>query len=366
MWDAFCTCTCTQRNVIKCNETFAQVGDVIDIITKSPMGTWTGMLNGRVGNFKFIYVDVLRKETSGAHLETHLHRVRHKSTVQEVLKRLSLEVLYWFHAATQSSSSQEAVPSSSEHIFRPSCFIRSIPRVCSWAVTKLWMIWWGWGRIIWWSWMWLIRSTGSVCLPLSTPCSNCAVSNETHPRTAERFESRKRSRDMNPFLDEIGKVPRLKLKRLKITGLRGISLIKDNLILSYLSSSTQFSSNQTMVSALQLTVSWRMRLIERPEAPPRTETPAAPCHPTARTTSQRKQTFIFSPSTLYQLTRQLHKKTKSFQWNACITFSVATDLIFLQLWNMERCAIKGSRWPKTTSSPIFHVFQNKTCKPGGC
>ncbi|XP_063343391.1 SAM domain-containing protein SAMSN-1b isoform X1 [Pelmatolapia mariae] len=64
-----------------------KVGDVIDIITKPPMGIWTGMLNGRIGNFKFIYVDVLRKEN----LETQIHRVRHKSTVQEVLKRLSLE-----------------------------------------------------------------------------------------------------------------------------------------------------------------------------------------------------------------------------------------------------------------------------------
>lgn len=73
------------RNVIKLND-FTQVGDVIDIITKPPMGIWTGMLNGRIGNFKFIYVDVLRKEN----LETQIHR--HKSTVQEVLKRLSLEV----------------------------------------------------------------------------------------------------------------------------------------------------------------------------------------------------------------------------------------------------------------------------------
>lgn len=218
MWDAFCTCTCTQRNVIKCNETFAQVGDVIDIITKSPMGTWTGMLNGRVGNFKFIYVDVLRKETSGAHLETHLHRVRHKSTVQEVLKRLSLEVLYWFHAATQSSSSQEAVPSSSEHIFRPSCFIRSIPRVCSWAVTKLWMIWWGWGRIIWWSWMWLIRSTGSVCLPLSTPCSNCAVSNETQTGSSKdswEVWIQKEVKRHEPFLRWDRKSTQAKAKEIK-------------------------------------------------------------------------------------------------------------------------------------------------------
>lgn len=83
------------RNVIKWND-FTQVGDVIDIITKPPMGIWTGMLNGRIGNFKFIYVDILRKEN----LETQIHRVRHKSTVQEVLKRLSLEVfcsyLNWF------------------------------------------------------------------------------------------------------------------------------------------------------------------------------------------------------------------------------------------------------------------------------
>lgn len=75
------------RNVIKWND-FTQVGDVIDIITKPSMGIWTGMLNGRIGNFKFIYVDILRKEN----LETQIHRVRHKSTVQEVLKHLSLEV----------------------------------------------------------------------------------------------------------------------------------------------------------------------------------------------------------------------------------------------------------------------------------
>lgn len=68
-----------------------KVGDVIDIIAKPPMGIWTGMLNGRVGNFKFIYVDVLTEEGSKTHEETQIHEVRHKSTVHEVLKRLSLE-----------------------------------------------------------------------------------------------------------------------------------------------------------------------------------------------------------------------------------------------------------------------------------
>ncbi|KAK2828870.1 hypothetical protein Q5P01_019904 [Channa striata] len=67
-----------------------KVGDVIDIISKPPMGIWTGMLNGRRGNFKFIYVDVLTEESP----ETCSQRVRHKSTIQEVLKRLSLEEYY--------------------------------------------------------------------------------------------------------------------------------------------------------------------------------------------------------------------------------------------------------------------------------
>uniref|UniRef100_A0A3Q1ELV9 SAM domain, SH3 domain and nuclear localisation signals 1b n=1 Tax=Acanthochromis polyacanthus TaxID=80966 RepID=A0A3Q1ELV9_9TELE len=68
-----------------------KVGDVIDIIAKPPMGIWTGMLNGRMGNFKFIYVDVLTEESSKTHQETQIHEASHKSTVHEVLKRLSLE-----------------------------------------------------------------------------------------------------------------------------------------------------------------------------------------------------------------------------------------------------------------------------------
>uniref|UniRef100_A0A8C2ZKY0 SAM domain, SH3 domain and nuclear localisation signals 1b n=1 Tax=Cyclopterus lumpus TaxID=8103 RepID=A0A8C2ZKY0_CYCLU len=62
-----------------------QVGDVIDIIAKPSMGIWNGMLNGRMGNFKFIYVDVLTEESPHTHMETQRRRVRHKSTVQELL-----------------------------------------------------------------------------------------------------------------------------------------------------------------------------------------------------------------------------------------------------------------------------------------
>uniref|UniRef100_A0A8C5EDU9 SAM domain-containing protein SAMSN-1-like n=1 Tax=Gouania willdenowi TaxID=441366 RepID=A0A8C5EDU9_GOUWI len=64
-----------------------KVGNIIDIIAKPPMGIWKGVLHGRIGSFKFIYVDLLPEENLG----TPLLEVRQKSTVQEVLKRLSLE-----------------------------------------------------------------------------------------------------------------------------------------------------------------------------------------------------------------------------------------------------------------------------------
>lgn len=36
-------------------------GDIIEIISKPPMGTWMGLLNNKVGTFKFIYVDVINE-----------------------------------------------------------------------------------------------------------------------------------------------------------------------------------------------------------------------------------------------------------------------------------------------------------------
>ncbi|XP_019713264.1 SAM domain-containing protein SAMSN-1-like [Hippocampus comes] len=68
-----------------------KVGDVIDIIHKRPMGIWTGMLNNKIGNFKFIYVD--EKAAPETHEEVQNHRAPQKctSTIHEVLRRLSLE-----------------------------------------------------------------------------------------------------------------------------------------------------------------------------------------------------------------------------------------------------------------------------------
>ncbi|KAM8977009.1 SAM domain-containing protein SAMSN-1 [Pelodytes ibericus] len=68
-------------------------GDIIDIIFKTPMGIWTGMLNNKVGNFKFIYVDIISEEE----IPPRKIIVRRKSkrprpkTLQELMERLNLQ-----------------------------------------------------------------------------------------------------------------------------------------------------------------------------------------------------------------------------------------------------------------------------------
>ncbi|XP_042709300.2 SAM and SH3 domain-containing protein 3 isoform X2 [Chrysemys picta bellii] len=68
-------------------------GDIIGIIEKPPVGTWTGMLNNRVGSFKFIYVDIIPEEPVPARKS----RVQSKSkrpkpkTLHELLERINLE-----------------------------------------------------------------------------------------------------------------------------------------------------------------------------------------------------------------------------------------------------------------------------------
>ncbi|XP_051766267.1 SAM domain-containing protein SAMSN-1b isoform X1 [Ctenopharyngodon idella] len=70
-----------------------KVGDIIEIISKPAMGIWTGMLNGKVGSFKFIYVDVLVEEIiPEPRIRSHRRSRRPRpKTLQEFLERLSLE-----------------------------------------------------------------------------------------------------------------------------------------------------------------------------------------------------------------------------------------------------------------------------------
>ncbi|XP_030886301.1 SAM domain-containing protein SAMSN-1 isoform X1 [Leptonychotes weddellii] len=68
-------------------------GDIIDIICKTPVGMWTGMLNNKVGNFKFIYVDVISEEEA-APKKIKAHRksgIEKPKTLQEFLERIHLQ-----------------------------------------------------------------------------------------------------------------------------------------------------------------------------------------------------------------------------------------------------------------------------------
>ncbi|XP_032363040.1 SAM domain-containing protein SAMSN-1a isoform X1 [Etheostoma spectabile] len=72
-----------------------KVGDIINVISKPPMGIWTGMLNNKVGNFKFIYVDVLvekeEKEEAPKIRQQKLCKRPRPKTLLELLERLNLE-----------------------------------------------------------------------------------------------------------------------------------------------------------------------------------------------------------------------------------------------------------------------------------
>uniref|UniRef100_A0A3Q1JSL2 Uncharacterized protein n=2 Tax=Anabas testudineus TaxID=64144 RepID=A0A3Q1JSL2_ANATE len=72
-----------------------KVGDIINIISKPPMGIWTGMLNNKVGNFKFIYVDILvekEEEEEGPKIrQQKLCKRPRPKTLLELLERLNLK-----------------------------------------------------------------------------------------------------------------------------------------------------------------------------------------------------------------------------------------------------------------------------------
>lgn len=66
-------------------------GDIIDIICKTPMGIWTGMLNNKVGNFKFIYVDIISEEEAPRKIIRRKSKRPRPKTLQELLERFNLQ-----------------------------------------------------------------------------------------------------------------------------------------------------------------------------------------------------------------------------------------------------------------------------------
>lgn len=77
----------------------SQSGDIIEIISKPPMGTWMGMLNGKVGTFKFIYVDVLNEEEVKPKKTRRRRKARQPkpTSVEELLDRINLKVKKGVH-----------------------------------------------------------------------------------------------------------------------------------------------------------------------------------------------------------------------------------------------------------------------------
>ncbi|CAJ0961698.1 unnamed protein product [Ranitomeya imitator] len=70
-------------------------GDIIDIICKTPMGIWTGMLNNKVGNFKFIYVDVISEEEAPKRIVRRRSKRPRPKTLLELLERFNLQFHYF-------------------------------------------------------------------------------------------------------------------------------------------------------------------------------------------------------------------------------------------------------------------------------
>ncbi|XP_026558957.1 SAM and SH3 domain-containing protein 3 [Pseudonaja textilis] len=70
-----------------------QKGDIIHIISKPPVGTWTGLLNEKVGSFKFIYVSIIPEETVSVAKTYSRHRSKRPKpkSLQELLQRMNLE-----------------------------------------------------------------------------------------------------------------------------------------------------------------------------------------------------------------------------------------------------------------------------------
>ncbi|KAM4621551.1 SAM and SH3 domain-containing protein 3 [Polymixia lowei] len=74
-----------------------QKGDIIQIIEKPPVGTWTGKLNNKVGSFKFIYVNILPDQSppvrrKRCHSKT-LRAIARPQTLEEVLDNIGLNEL---------------------------------------------------------------------------------------------------------------------------------------------------------------------------------------------------------------------------------------------------------------------------------
>ena len=86
---------------------FFQRGDTIDIIAMNPSGLWRGRCQGRIGHFKFINVELLpdrhifrsseQRQKSVTSQRMQNSQDGPPKTVEDLLKRISLEVIIFFN-----------------------------------------------------------------------------------------------------------------------------------------------------------------------------------------------------------------------------------------------------------------------------
>ena len=105
---------CTSANWLSFEEIknnfmyFFQRGDTIDIIAMNPSGLWRGRCQGRIGHFKFINVELLpdrhifrsseQRQKSVTSQRMQNSQDGPPKTVEDLLKRISLEVIIFFNA----------------------------------------------------------------------------------------------------------------------------------------------------------------------------------------------------------------------------------------------------------------------------
>lgn len=71
---------------------FSQKGDIIDVLQMNPSGLWQGIAHGKAGLFKFINVELLSDKTLKRLKHPKHHRRGKPKSVEELLKRISMEV----------------------------------------------------------------------------------------------------------------------------------------------------------------------------------------------------------------------------------------------------------------------------------
>ena len=137
---------------------YLQRGDTIEIIAMNPSGLWQGKSQGRIGHFKFINVELLpdrntlrQQRRSASEKVPNYTNSGPPKTVEELLKRIGLEVNFWIWIFAPKIGHQKLLfLMHFRNIFRSSCS----------TDTKSWKTFTTWTSPNWT--IWVSRRTNNV------------------------------------------------------------------------------------------------------------------------------------------------------------------------------------------------------------